>query len=94
MVPQKRSRCQDNKYKFYLDTVALAHTKNYTYLSLDINNTGNFHKVVNDLRDKARWALYDINSTSQLESGPKILQSVIESIALYGCEVWGPLANQ
>ena len=24
----------------------------------------------------------------------KILKSVIEPIALYGCEVWGPLTNQ
>ena len=39
---------------------ALEHTKNYTYLGLHINTTGNFHKAVNDLRDKARRAFYAI----------------------------------
>jgi hypothetical protein len=41
-----------------VDTVALEHTKNYTYLGLNISTTGNFHKAVNDLRDKARRAFY------------------------------------
>ena len=59
MVFQKRSSRQDHKYKFHLDTVALEHTKNYTYLGLNISATGNFHKAVNDLRDKAR-AFYAI----------------------------------
>ena len=56
MVFQKRSSCQDHKYKFHLATVALKHTKNCTYLSQNISATGNFHKAVNDLRDKARRA--------------------------------------
>lgn len=54
MVFQKRSSHQDHKCKFHLDTVALEHTKNYTYLGLNISATGNFHKAVNDLRDKVR----------------------------------------
>ena len=60
MVIQKRSSCQDHKCKFHLDTIALEHTKNYTYLGLNISATGNFHKAVNDLRDKARRAFYAI----------------------------------
>ena len=44
----------------YLDTVGLEHTKNYTYLGLNINTTGNFHKAANDLRDKATRAFYAI----------------------------------
>ena len=54
MVFQKRSSRQDHKYKFHLDTVALEHTKSYTYLGQNINTTGNFHKAVDDLRNKAR----------------------------------------
>ena len=57
-----------NEYKFHQDTVALKHT-NYTYLGLNISATGNFHKAVNDLRDKARTAFYAIIRTSQLGSG-------------------------
>ena len=50
-----------HKYKFHhLDTIALEHTKNYTYLGLNISATGNFHKAVNKLRDKARRAFYAI----------------------------------
>ena len=60
MAFQKRSSRQGQKYKFHLNTVALEHTKNYTYFSLNISATGNFHKVVNDLRDKARRAFYVI----------------------------------
>ena len=54
MVFQKRSSCQEQEYKFHLDTVSLEHTKNYTYLGKNISATGNIHKAVNDLRDKAR----------------------------------------
>ena len=52
MVFQKRSRHQDHKCMFHLDTVAIEHTKNYTYLGLTISTTGNFQKAVKDLRDK------------------------------------------
>ena len=51
-----------------------------------------------DLRDKARRAFYDIkrniNFNIPIRIWLKILESVIELIALYGCEVWGPLTNQ
>jgi hypothetical protein len=59
MVFQKLSSRQDHKYKFHLDTVALEHTKNYTYLDLNISAC-NLHKAVNDLRDKARRGFYAI----------------------------------
>ena len=58
MVFQKRSSCQDHKYKFHLDTGALEHTKNYTHIDLNISATGHFHKAVNDLKDKVRRTFY------------------------------------
>lgn len=98
MIFQKRSSPQNHNYKFFLDTIALEHTKNYTYLGLNISTTGNFNKAVNDLRDKARRAFYAIKRNIKLDipikTWLKILDSVIEPISLYGCEVWGPLANQ
>ena len=39
MVFQKRTSCQDHEFKFHLDTVALEHTKNDTYLGLNISGT-------------------------------------------------------
>ena len=81
-VFRKRSSRQDHKYKFHLDTVALEHTKNYTYLGLNISDTGNFHKAVNELKDKARSAFYAIkrNITFDIPISIwlKILKSVIE----------------
>jgi hypothetical protein len=53
---------------------------------------------VNDLRDKARRAIYAIKRNIKFNTPIgiwlKILESVIEPIALYGCEVWSPLTNQ
>jgi hypothetical protein len=90
--------CQNHKYKFHIDTFALEHTKNYTYFGLNISATGNFHKAVNDLRDKARRAFYAIKRNIKfnlpIRIWQKILESVIEPIAFCGCEVWGPITNQ
>jgi hypothetical protein len=63
-----------------------------------IAHCGISHKAVNDLRDKARRAFYAIKRNIQfnipIRIWLKILESVIEPIALFGCEVWGPLSNQ
>ena len=54
--------------------------------------------AVNDLREKARRAFYIIRKSVKINIPIriwlKIFKSVIEPIALYGSEVWGPLANQ
>ncbi|CDQ65370.1 unnamed protein product [Oncorhynchus mykiss] len=90
MVFQKRSSHQDHKYKFHLDTIVLEHTKNYTCLGLNISATGTC-----DLRDKAFYAIKrNIKFNIPIRIWQKILESVMEPIALYGCEVWGPLINQ
>ena len=85
MVFQKKSSHQDHKYKFHLDTIALEHTKNYTFLSLNISATSNFHKAVNNLRNKTR-AFYAIKRNIKLDIPIriwlKILESIIEPIAL------------
>ena len=63
-----------------------AHKKSYTYLGLNISSTGNFHKAVNDLRDKARRAFYAIKRNIKFDIPIriwlKILESDIELIAL------------
>ena len=72
---QKRSICQDHKYKFHLDTVALEHTKNYTYLGLNIRARDNFHKAVNNLRAKVRRAFYSIKRSIKFDI-PKYLNQL------------------
>ena len=68
------------------------------YLGLNISTTGNFHKAVNYLREKARRDFYAIKRIIQFDIPIsiwlKILESVKEPIALYGCEVCGLLTNQ
>ena len=61
-----------------------------------MNAAGNFNKAVNDLRDKAMRAFYAIKRNINLDipNRAKIFHAVIVPIALYGCEVWGPLTNQ
>ena len=43
MIFEKRPSL--NKYTFHLDTVNLEQTKNYTYLGINMNATGNFNKA-------------------------------------------------
>ena len=76
MIFQKRSSPQHQQC--LLNTTTLEHTKNYTYLGLNISSTGNFKQAVH----------------IPIQIWLKILDSVIEPISLCGCEVWGPLANQ
>ena len=72
------------------DTVALKHTKKHdTYLGLNISTTGNFHKAVNDLRDKARRAFYAIKRNIKFD-----IPIHTKPIALHGCVVRGPPTNQ
>ena len=53
---------------------------------------------MNELREKARRAFYAIKKLIQIEIPIKIwlklIEYVIEPIALYGSEVWGPLTKQ
>ena len=67
------SSCQDQKYKSHLDTVALEHTKNYTYLGLNISGTGNVHKDLKELRDKARRAFYAIKRNIKFDKPIRML---------------------
>ena len=46
MIFEKRPTL--NKYTFHLDTVTLEQTKNYTYLGINMNATGN--RAVNETR--------------------------------------------
>ena len=98
MIFQKRPNRQDQHHSFKLNHMPLEHTRDYTYLGINISNTGNFKKAVKDLREKARRAFYAIRRNIQIDIPIriwlKIMKTVIEPIALYGSEVWGPLSDQ
>lgn len=67
MIFQKGPSPLHSKHKFLLNKKVLEHTKNYTYLGLNISSTGNLNKAVNDLRDKARRAFYAIKKNIKLD---------------------------
>ncbi len=98
MIFQKRPRCKENKYTFRAGNQVLQHTHEYTYLRLKISSTGNFNLAVNALKAKALRVFYMIKNTIQYEipiqTWLKILKAIIEPIALYGSEIWGPLKTQ
>ncbi len=94
---QKRPRLQGKRHSFTIGTTKIEHATNYTYLGLKISATGKLNLAVNELKEKARRAFYAIKKSIQIEIPIriwlKIFQSVLEPIALYGSEVWGPLLN-
>ena len=94
---QKRPRVQGKRHNFTLGITKIEHATNYTYLGLKMSATGKLNLAVNELKEKARRAFYAIKKSIQIEIPIriwlKIFQSVIEPIALYGSEVWGPLLN-
>ena len=70
----------------------------YIYLGLTITASGSFSLAVNALKEKARRALYAIkrkfyNIQIPIKIWSKIFDNVIQPIALYGSEVWGPLSH-
>lgn len=62
MIFQKKPRCQENRYRLTLGSIALEHTMQYTYLGLVITASGSFSTAVNELKQKARRAIYAIRN--------------------------------
>ena len=99
MIFQKKARSQEHKYQFKLGNTHLDHTLCYDYLGLKISASGNFALAVNALKEKACRAFYAIRRKFYKIDIPiriwiKIFDSIIQPIALYGSEVWGPLSDQ
>lgn len=96
MIFQNRSR--ENKYIFRAGNQVLQHTHEYTYLGLKLSSTGNFNLAVNELKAKAMRIFYMIKNTIRheipVQTWLKILKAIIEPVALYGSEIWGPLKTQ
>ncbi len=94
MMFQKRSRSQGPTHTFTLAHRTIETTKTYTYLGLKITPTGNFTLAVNELKEKAQRAFYAIKRSIKIDIPIqiwlKLFKAVIEPIALYGSEVWGP----
>ncbi len=92
MMFQKRSRSQGPTHTFTLAHRTIETTNTYTYLGLKITPTGSFTLAVNELKEKAQRAFNAIKRSIQIDIPIwlKLFKAVIEPIALYSSEVWGP----
>ena len=87
------------KALFHLNTEPILETKEYTYLGISINTSGNLKNGCTRLIDKARRAWYSIlrilwkSKKRNIETYTKLFDHVIKPIALYSCEVWGTVEN-
>ena len=83
------------KASFHLNTEPILEAKEYTYLGISINTSGNQKSGCTRLIDKARRAWYSIlrilwkSKKRNIETYTKLFDHVIKPIALYSCEVWG-----
>ena len=97
LIFQKCSGLQGKTINFKIGNTKIDQTNNYTYLGITLTPTGNFGLAVKELKEKAKRAFYAIKKSIKLELPIriwiKIFHSVIEPIALYGSEVWGPVTH-
>jgi hypothetical protein len=94
MIFQRRSRP-----KFSVAAKYIEYCKHYNYLGLKINSTGHLNEAMSELREKACRAFYTIKKPQiemiiPIQIWLKLFECVIEPIATYGSEMWGPLAKQ
>ncbi|KAI4877023.1 hypothetical protein NFI96_006215, partial [Prochilodus magdalenae] len=82
---------------FTINNTQIQQATSYTYLGTPISSTGSLGLAVKELREKARRALFTIKKSIQFDIPIticlKLFKSVIEPIALYSSEVWGPLTQ-
>lgn len=75
--------------------------KSYTYLGIDVTNTGNFQLACKSLYQKSLRALFSLYAAISPKSDVpnsklllKLFDCLIKPILLYGAEIWGPHVAQ
>lgn len=66
----------------------------YKYLGIEIQSNGSFSLAISNLKEKARKALFKLNSSlhgcpNSLKLQLNLYEKMIKPIMLYACEVWG-----
>ena len=69
----------------------------YCYLGVTISDTGSFYNATNSLYTNGLRAHYSIYSSLNVRSDVANVRlflnrfdSLVQSVLLYGCEIWGP----
>ncbi|CAJ0936895.1 unnamed protein product [Ranitomeya imitator] len=97
MVFQKRKQKPTGNPTYMIDNRPLTETNRYTYLGLELSQSGSFKQAIESLKDKASKAFYAIRRRLYHLKAPvtvwlKNFDSIIAPILLYGSEVWGPVS--
>ena len=81
---------------FVIDEAPIKVTNSYTYLGIEVSNTGHFGKATEALYKKGLKALFGIYSCINVRADQaniplflKLFDTLIKPIILYGSEVWG-----
>ncbi len=98
MVFQKKARSQGSRYQFSYGGEVLEHSTSYSYLGIQISESGGFSLAVKALYEKARRAFYAIKSRFgqlklPIKTWVKLYHAIIKQILLYGSEIWGPVIH-
>ena len=86
---------QNTKHQFMFGEESLEHVKSYSYLGIELSQTGSFKLAQKGMTDKAMKALFKLKGLlhdSNLKPSVclKLFDQLIKPICLYGCEIWGP----
>ena len=81
------------KDSFFFDNKLLKNVNEYKYLGITISSIGSFNPTFHILSNKAKRAIYALNSKYAVERLPvwaalKLFDSVISPIVLYCSEIW------
>ena len=86
---------------YFIDGKKIVTVKSYTYLGIEVTNTGNFQLACKSLYQKSLRAMFSlyaaIGPRSDIPNTQlflKLFDSLIRPILLYGCEIWGPYIAQ
>ena len=82
------------KYNFHIGTNTIDCTKNYKYLGITMENSGNFTEARKQLFQTAIKASFKLcrdmkSATPSIKTFLHLFDHCIKPIALYGCENWG-----
>ena len=82
------------KSNFLYNNSPLEIVKNYKYLGLVFDCSGNFNQAIHNLNEKGKKALYVLIQKVPYSNVPiniKLFNTMVLPILTYGCEIWGPI---
>ena len=85
---------QTGELQFRYDDKSIETVTNFNYLGITLSRTGSFKPAMHKLAEKATKALYEVLKRGRLHNLSiqchlVLFDKIVQSILLYGCEVWG-----